>query len=584
MKTMKKLLALVLGLVMALALCVTAFAAEGDHTITINNTDSSVKHTYQAYQILKGKVENGQLTKIEWGAGVDGPALLAELKAANNPFNDIFIIEDAQNAVDVARILATFENDGAMLDAFALAAGKHLTSTVAGTSTETASPYTINVNGDGYYFVKDKDGTVTATGESYSKYMLKVVTDTTIEAKDDHLVPEKKIVDGENRLDVDSLAIGDVVTFEIKIPVPKMDGYANYFFQMNDVMCAGLTFQEIVSVKVGSKDVYDVADTTRPTEDALADQTYSYTTQTGADGKTTLNLTYNKFIQYKGETGFVVVTYKAVLNEKADLVAANPNTVKYTYSNDPSQSGIPTWQNIVGVTPEDTVEVYATKLQILKKGDDGRVLAGAEFKLEGTALNRVLVSGTKFEKTPYTPAANETIETAGDPAANVIYYLLKNGTYTTTAPVDGTAAQYQSTTDTYYKVSFTDKEILTGETVDAIVTTGDDGIAVFAGLNEGTYTLTETKAPAGYNAIAPITFTIEWDGTNKVFKMAEGDNSGVTYDAANHQFVVTVINQSGSVLPSTGGIGTTIFYILGAVLAIGAGVVLVTRRRMGEEQ
>ena len=93
-------------------------------------------------------------------------------------------------------------------------------------------------------------------------------------------------------------------------------------------------------------------------------------------------------------------------------------------------------------------------------------------------------------------------------------------------------------------------------------TTGE--VPAFTGLVNGTYTLVEKTVPAGYNKAADSTFTI----------------AANNYESSNLVQTATVINNSGSVLPSTGGIGTTIFYIIGAILVIGAGVVLVTRRRM----
>ncbi|MBQ5959066.1 MAG: isopeptide-forming domain-containing fimbrial protein [Firmicutes bacterium] len=92
------------------------------------------------------------------------------------------------------------------------------------------------------------------------------------------------------------------------------------------------------------------------------------------------------------------------------------------------------------------------------------------------------------------------------------------------------------------------------------------------GLAAGTYTLTETETAAGYNPLSgTITVTIADDGT---VTFSELD---LVSDANGK---VTITNNNGTVLPSTGGMGTTIFYIVGAILVIGAGVVLVTRRRM----
>jgi len=87
---------------------------------------------------------------------------------------------------------------------------------------------------------------------------------------------------------------------------------------------------------------------------------------------------------------------------------------------------------------------------------------------------------------------------------------------------------------------------------------------LFKGLADGTYTLEESTVPSGYNKAADQTITIAKDD----------------YTAANLEQTAEVINLSGSELPSTGGIGTTMFYVIGAILVIGAGVVLVTRRRM----
>jgi len=117
----------------------------------------------------------------------------------------------------------------------------------------------------------------------------------------------------------------------------------------------------------------------------------------------------------------------------------------------------------------------------------------------------------------------------------------------------------------YYKL---DNGIVTWvDSIDAAdehVSDAQGAVAPFTGLANGTYTLIEKTVPAGYNKAADSTFTV-----------AEHD-----YTADNLQQEADVTNNSGTELPSTGGIGTTIFYIIGAILVIGAGVVLVTRRRM----
>ena len=125
-------------------------------------------------------------------------------------------------------------------------------------------------------------------------------------------------------------------------------------------------------------------------------------------------------------------------------------------------------------------------------------------------------------------------------------------------------------TKQYYKWNEENKKV---EWVDTIanattVKTDKDGAASFEGLADGTYYLVETKAPAGYNQLtAPVAVPVN-DGTTE---------TALTVTA-------NVANQAGTLLPSTGGMGTTIFYVLGAVLVVGAGVLLVTKKRMSQSE
>ena len=101
------------------------------------------------------------------------------------------------------------------------------------------------------------------------------------------------------------------------------------------------------------------------------------------------------------------------------------------------------------------------------------------------------------------------------------------------------------------------------------ITTGDTGKFTIQGLDAGIYYLTETQQPAGYNKLKdPLKIVIGENGTITV------DDKSITGTD------VKVLNQTGSILPSTGGMGTTLFYIFGAILVIGSGVVLITKKRM----
>ena len=103
---------------------------------------------------------------------------------------------------------------------------------------------------------------------------------------------------------------------------------------------------------------------------------------------------------------------------------------------------------------------------------------------------------------------------------------------------------------------------------ETIVTTDDTGKFTIQGLAPGVYELVEKEAPKGYNKLsAPVEITI-------------GNEGEVSYNTATNAKWVKVENKTGSILPSTGGMGTTLFYIFGAILVIGSGVVLITKKRM----
>ena len=101
------------------------------------------------------------------------------------------------------------------------------------------------------------------------------------------------------------------------------------------------------------------------------------------------------------------------------------------------------------------------------------------------------------------------------------------------------------------------------------ITTPTTGRFTIEGLDADTYYLTETKQPAGYNKLAaPVRVVIAEDGTIKM-----GDSASTVTEVA-------IENKTGSLLPSTGGRGTTLFYILGGILVVGSAVVLITKKRM----
>ena len=138
------------------------------------------------------------------------------------------------------------------------------------------------------------------------------------------------------------------------------------------------------------------------------------------------------------------------------------------------------------------------------------------------------------------------------------------------------------------------KKLKDGTTKDIAVAKSQDGVRfTFKGLDDGEYTLTETVTPEGYNTIDPITFTVaathgtEWDGAGNRSDLltsfsgtAASGEITFTTDESTGALTTNVINKSGTTLPSTGGMGTTVFYVVGGGLMAVAVVLLVTKKRM----
>ncbi len=120
--------------------------------------------------------------------------------------------------------------------------------------------------------------------------------------------------------------------------------------------------------------------------------------------------------------------------------------------------------------------------------------------------------------------------------------------------------------------------------VSAIAADASTSTFTFTGLGAGNYKISETETPTGYKAADDITFTIEADYNGSALKSLTSVDGSVSVDADTGIFSVTIVNYKGIALPTTGDIGTTWFYTIGALLMLAGAVVLVALRRMRRYQ
>lgn len=485
MKKMKRFVALALSVVMVLAMSVMASAA----------VDLS-QHTFKAYQIFSGDLDTNNtntLSNITWGNGVDGDALLTELKDKEE-------FKDCKDAAAVAEVLENYSGEDEQTKDFAKIVAKHLSTTA------TEGTGKINLTKAGYYLIVDITNVQDESTDNPPKYdaknlsLLKVSAagEVTPTVKTDKPQLEKKVkdtndtdgqtTDWQDSADYD---IGDSIPYQLKATMGDISNYDTYYVKFTDTMEHLTLDTNSVVVKVGEREL----------------KSSEYSLQWDEDNKVmTVSITDVKIL---GATNGTVITvdYNATLDEDAVIGSAgNPNTAYLEYSNNPNNAG----SGETGKTPEDKNIVFTYKVTANKVDQDGNPLEGAEFEL--------------FKEV--------------------------DGKWTSLGKLTGTGNN---------KNEFSWK-----------------------GLDDGKYKIEETKTPSGYNSIKPLEFTIsarhdETSDNPKLIELTGGDKfSG---DVSTGTLTSNIENKKGSQLPSTGGIGTTIFYIVGGILMVGAAVLLITKRR-----
>lgn len=392
----------------------------------------------------------------------------------------------------------------------------------------------------GYWLIADTTTGIPegATADRTSTLVILDTSTVTVTAKNKEMTITKNITNPDPT-NVSDHNIGDTVNYTIVATIdPNMAQYdpTTYKYIITDTLSKGVVYDLIPSndalekFTAENKEQVETMMGLTIEDDNGNDISRFFTVELLKDDNLndgfTFTITGNTNWASSGKTGNVTVRYKAIVNKFAVVGGdGNPNEVDLEFSNNPNTDS-------TGETPKDIVTSFTYQLNVTKvDGKDENVkLEGARF-----ALYR-LVNGN--EKEYVTIDAENKVSGWQD-----------------TLPTDGN-----------------------------IVTNGDGKMSV-SGLDAGTYYLTECVAPDGYNLLdkdVKIKITAVYSGDGKITDLTVAVDDGEAHegDKASGVLEVTVKNFSGIELPSTGGMGTTIFYTLGGLLAVGAAVFLVTKKRM----
>ena len=510
----------------------TANAADGA-TLTVSTADAKfVGKTVNAYKMFSATVGGEGANKAVSYTLTDTwkPFFMDSTASGLNGATDANVNDKANEYVselagDNLVAFATKASNWAQTQAKNITADK--TATVSAGATN--GNYTATFTGldYGYYVVAVPGATLANTSGQYATLVSVDSTNVNANIKGSLPTVDKKVQVNGNGADTADAKIGDTLTFTLTSTIPDMSAYDTYTFNFKDTLSKGLTYGDITSVTVEGVDAPLVKDTD-----------YTVTTTPAAAGNTllTVGMTDFKNKQQTNAGKKITVTYTATLNEKAVVGGAgNVNSATIQYSNDPSSTG-------TGESEPDKVRVFTYGFTVDKYtgdnyNDAATRLAGAEFTL--TAKGDT--SAIKFVQV-----------NAGSATEDAVYRVAKAG-------------ETAGTTTT--------------------ITTPANGKVVFQGLKNGEYTLTETKAPAGYNKLASaigVKVNGSNDGTDTTNATVNitynNDNNDTTYDQTASNGVIPVQNKSGAILPGTGGMGTIAFTVIG-VLVIALGVAWTLKRK-----
>ena len=537
-KAIKKLLAALLAVAMVCAMAIPAFAYNPGET----EEDLNTKHEYAAFQIFEGVIskDNETLSDVNWGQNITEPDIfLANLK--NDPtIGEKF--ETAATAQDVLAVISKWHDSDDNSIAFARVVCHYLYPDANANPTPVATDHTggINIPKSGYYLIVD---TSTFSDDdfyhAYNSFFLLNVPQTPYVVLVNHKVVkptvEKEVYDNN---DISSAgnndgwgssadhAINEKFQFRLiaKLPASKDNGraydyYKKYTVCFNDTLSDGITFDKLDKVEIANVDGGNpqVIDAANYTRTPNGSQSFKLSIDNVKTCAAAAGLNLND-----GAT--ITVTYTAHLNENATVnTAGGPNTtdnknrVFLQYSNNPRID------TSLDHTTTSEVCVYTYQLNNTKYRDE----VNENNKLEGAGFRL-------YSDEACTPEQEVKLYKKDN-----FYYPIKDAT---------------------------------DKAQDAVEMFSDEhGQFNVKGLDAGTYYLKETKTPDDYSPCPDKKIVIS--ATHNEYNVNLSGESNLNNKIIN-------IKAGGITLPSTGGIGTTIFYVVGGGLMVAAIVLLVTKKRM----
>lgn len=530
-KVIKKLLAALLAVAMLCAMAIPAFAYNYWET----EEDLGTNHCYDAFQIFQGDVsdDNTKISNVGWGSSIAHPnEFLAQL-TKDSTIGDKF--ETSFTPQEAAAVISQWSDSDNNSIAFARCVCNYVYSDGDSTPVKRGGHTNgFELDEAGYYLIVDTSSfSSDANNDSYHAYnsfLLKVNKahyHVQITPKVVKPTVEKKVYDnddgsssGDNNGWGSSAdhAINEEFKFRLIAKLPASEGRA-YDYYNKYTVCFNDTLSNGIS--------FDKLDTVEITNgDGGASQVIDAAnyTLTPNDPQSFFKLSIDNVKTCVpglnlNDGATITVTYTAHLNENAAVngSAENKNSVRLQYSNNPRPDG-EYWGYTPNYTPESEVYVYTYQLNNTKYHDDD------------TPGNELAGAGFKL----YSDAdCKNEVKLYQD---GEFYYPIKNAT-------GKEAVEMKSAANGQFNVK---------------------------GLDAGTYYLRETTPPAGYSACPDTTIVIS----------ATHDGNRVNLESS--KLYTTIINNKagGITLPSTGGIGTTIFYVVGGGLMVAAIVLLVTKKRM----